>query len=259
MPHTSKQFEKLVKSSSLPLRQINLSRDPFRNRRLFWLCWMVGTLIFGGGILRGYENLSQERQFLTQNKSRNEREERKLSELRNKAATIPTQALLTPDQEDTMLSAVTITRKRSFSWSRLMTQLENSLAKEVRLKSVAFQKGGSRVEATEVNPDAPLPLALTVRANKTEAVTEFLRTLDKQNVFRLELRSQNKSQEQGGNGEYEFDLIGSYNPQAADLKPPVDEEKLANANPAANRPAAQTVKSNGKSAPPAKQKARKSS
>ncbi|MBX7218785.1 MAG: hypothetical protein K1Y36_02455 [Blastocatellia bacterium] len=248
-----------MKSSSLPLRQINLSRDPFRNRRLFWLCWMVGTLIFGGGILRGYENLSQERQLLTQNKSRNEREERKLGELRSKATAIPAQALLTPDQEDTMRSAVTITQKRSFSWSRLMTQLEHSLAKEVRVKSIAFQKGGSRVESTEVTPEAPLPLVLTVRANKTEAVTEFLRALDKQNVFRLELKSQSKSQEQGGNGEYEFELMGSYNPQAADLKPPVNEEKLANVTPAANRPGVPPVKSNGKSAPPAKQKARKSS
>ncbi len=197
--------------SALPT--LNLSRAPFQNRRLFWVCWGFLTLIALGSLLFVYGRLREEDAASAALRQRVAREQKVIADLKATLAK-PLVTELPPRDEHAVRSIMFLAGQRNFSWSRLMTQLELSLTKDVRLIQVNWPEN-----SLEDTDETKKRLSLTVRAGTPEAVTKYLRETDRHRIFQFEAQSQKSSDRQSGIAEVEFILDGLYNPAEPGLSP----------------------------------------
>ena len=242
MSHTS---ERLVKSNSVshsPLFEgvaINLSRNPFRNRRLFWLGWLIGIAVLLVVVVQEVRFYRQAQTSLAERQAQILTKTEALEKLKKENAQTPG-VTLSPQQQQTMRSVLYLTKQRSFSWSRLLTQLERETPRDVRIVGVKFELKEKVAADKEVT--TRVPLELVIRSQKPEELTKYLYDVNQRKVFFFEPQSQGPAEknERGGTlNETELILAGTYDPTAEHLsapahKPPTPENAALTDRPATN-------------------------
>ncbi|MBI4748900.1 MAG: hypothetical protein HY774_10460 [Acidobacteria bacterium] len=199
---------------------INLSRNPFRNRRLFWLGWLVGVALLLVIAAQEWRSYRQTQAVLTERHTQSLTKTQEFENLKKvNAQTLG--VTLTPQQQQTMRSVLFLTKQRGFSWSRLFTQLERETPPEVRIIEVKFDRKGDSAKS-KTHP-VTVPVGLTVRSRKPEDLTKYLYDINQRGVFFFEPQSQGPAEKNDRGGtlnETELILAGTYNPNAEHLSAP---------------------------------------
>lgn len=207
------------------LYDLNLARNPFRNRKLFWL-GMVSVLFVSAGIcgwtvFEASRASELEKERLNSRKTIEQVTNREVAEFENVRKKAQASGLtLTPKQMAAMEEALALSTKREISWSRLMGQLERELPSNIRVVQIVFS-GGRTGENRKSDENIPagtqgIPLSFSVLADKPETVTKFIREADRRGVFRFDPTAQViNSKENRGTNEIEFQMNGYYFPNGA--------------------------------------------
>lgn len=209
---------------------LNLARNPFRNRKLFWL-GMLSVLCLSAGIcgwtvLEASRARGLEKERLKSRSTIEQVTNREVAEF--EAVRKQAQASgvsLTPKQLAAMEEALALSSKRELSWSRLMGQLERELPGNMRVIQIAFAgtKSGETKKVDETLPPGTvgIPLSFSVLADKPETVTKFIRDADRRGIFRFDPTAQVVNSKEGrGTNEIEFQMSGYYFPNGATATPP---------------------------------------
>jgi Tfp pilus assembly protein PilN len=185
--------------------KLNLSSSPFRNRVLPWTVTGVVAL---ASILA----LLFIAQATFQTNKQAEAAEGEVAALRKEMVALNQKAkeiesTLTPEQKRTLKSAHTLVDRKRFSWSRLFTDLEAALPGSVRV---------ARIMVKEVGADgdrAVADLDLVVVSKSPTTITQMIKDMASEGVFRAELISQSLQRGRGETGE-EYEMLVHYVPRA---------------------------------------------
>ncbi|MCS6884870.1 MAG: hypothetical protein RMM17_00300 [Acidobacteriota bacterium] len=178
--------------------QINLARRPFRNRRLFWLILSVAfafTLLAGVQIVR---MLAEREASIADVSKKVALQKDELQRLQSKK--IEGATALTEDQERRLRAASLLIRRRAFSWSKMLSDLETSLPGTIKILSIDF------VEDLEDAGNVKLLVALVARS--AEELTKTVAQLDKRQIFYVDVKNESISADNG----HEFQLEVTYHP-----------------------------------------------
>lgn len=179
---------------------LNLASKPFSNRVLPWaLTAIVLFVSMVGLILVVRLTTVANKQAAAAQVEINalKQEEKALSDKANAV-----RIMLTSEQQQAVPSAHKLIDRKSFSWSRLLADLESSLPGNVRVSRIAVRDVSSHGDQTV----ATLDLALFTKNPAT--ISEMIASMHQQGVFQLVLRSQNLAKGRGEQGtEYEFDVV----------------------------------------------------
>jgi Tfp pilus assembly protein PilN len=130
---------------------------------------------------------------------------KEMAALNQKAKEI--ESTLTPEQKRTLKSAHMLVDRKRFSWSRLFTDLEAALPGSVRV---------ARIMVKEVGADgdrAVADLDLVVVSKSPTTITQMIKDMASEGVFRAELISQSLQRGRGETGE-EYEMLVHYVPRA---------------------------------------------
>jgi Tfp pilus assembly protein PilN len=112
------------------------------------------------------------------------------------------QQSFTPEQQQAIPAAHELVDRKSFSWSRLLADLESSLPSNVKV---------SRISVRDVNRQGDQTVAqldLAVFAKNPTTISEMISGWQQEGVFAAELRNQNLQKGRGETGtEYELAVI----------------------------------------------------
>ena len=184
---------------------LNLASKPFNNRLLPWLLTifilfisMIGLLI----VVR-YTYVARRQADAIQAEINNLRTQEQ-GLLKN--ATEVKQSM-TPEQLQALQGAHQLVDRKRFSWTRLLSDLETALPATVRVTRIAVRDVGSQGDQMLAE------LELAVFAKSSTSVTEMISDMDRQGIFRAELRAQNLQKGRGESGT-EYELFVVYRPRA---------------------------------------------
>ena len=169
---------------------INLSRQPFRNRRLFWLM-ILG--IFGVSSYFGLDAI-QEKVRLEQRLIAEQETLRKATPPASKK-TDPKEPVstltITPDKNRELLSASELIERRAFSWSQLLNDIEHHIPANVRVLRVAVNKVKAKDQNTAgaANPDErTMLLTMEVIGKSTTDITKMITDFERSGIFTVNPR-----------------------------------------------------------------------
>ena len=177
---------------------LNLASKPFSNRIVPWALTVIILFVSLIGLLivvqlttstRKEADLAQAQ--ITQLKQR----EHALLE-----AAKQVQQSFTPDQQQALPAAHELVDRKTFSWSRLLADLESSLPYNVKVSRISVR------DVTRQGGQTVAQLDLAVFAKNPSTINEMIRAMHQEGIFPLELRNQNLQKGRGETGtEYEFD------------------------------------------------------
>ena len=184
--------------------KLNLSSSPFRNRLLPWTVTGVVALASIVALLfiaRATFRTNQEAQAA----------EREVVDLRKQMAALNQRArdiesTLTPEQKRTLKSAHALVDRKRFSWSRLFTDLEAALPGSVRVARIMVKEVGADGDRTVADLD------LVVVSKSPGTITQMIKDMAGEGVFRAELISQSLQRGRGESGE-EYEMLVHYVPR----------------------------------------------
>jgi Tfp pilus assembly protein PilN len=114
---------------------------------------------------------------------------------------------LTAQQQQSLVAAHQLIDRRSFSWSRLLADLEASLPDNVRVSRIAVRGVTKQGNQTVVDLD------LAVFSKTSATVTDMITAMDREGIFHADLKAQNLQKGRGESGtEYELEVV--YRPRA---------------------------------------------
>ena len=187
---------------------VNLAAEPFRNRRLFWggivLLFLApayaGQLVIQEKVTRESQ-LAMLRTVLQQTERRET--DRKV---------VPTQSgpIISFEQNQEIYAASQLLARKSFSWSRLLNEIEQNLPAGVRLLRV----GVSTIVPAEKNgafggPESAATLTMDVIGKSQREITEMINRFHDSGRFRVSPLTQKPIE---GTDEVEFTLKVDYFP-----------------------------------------------
>ncbi|MBL8149259.1 MAG: hypothetical protein JNN15_04960 [Blastocatellia bacterium] len=188
--------------------EINLSSRPFYNRRPFWLAFFVllsPTLFAGYWVLKEIDQREGTVERLERRVEIQKSELEKLQEKRVSGA-----LSLTDEQIRDLQATAVLIKQRTFSWTKMLEQLEESLAPTVRINSIKL-KSASKEKADQI------AFSINVLARTPEDVTKMVAQMDKRRNFYVDIKSQKDTKA----GELSFDLDVIY---LGDKKIDLDKE-----------------------------------
>jgi hypothetical protein len=109
----------------------------------------------------------------------------------------------TPEQQQAIPAAHALIDRKSFSWSRLLTDLESSLPANVKVSRIGVREVSRQADQTVAQLD------LAVFARNPSAIDEMIRTMHQEGVFFAEIRNQNLQKGRGEAGT-EYELTVTY-------------------------------------------------
>jgi Tfp pilus assembly protein PilN len=195
--------------------KLNLASKPFSNRSLPWVVTalvVTVSVLFLIVILRGARQTKAQADSIQVDINNLQAQEHAL---RQKAQAI--RSSLTQDQLQALTAAHTLVDRKQFSWSRLFVDLEAALPGVVRVKRIAVRGVATRGDETFAE------LELTVVAKTPSIITDMIAQMNRDGVFRPELRSQTLQRGRGESGA-EYELAVNYKPRAG---APVDSVALS--------------------------------
>ena len=159
---------------------VNLSGEPFRNRRLFWLSLLIifGLSLFGAW--RSIQRLSQLDAELAARSPAIREIEAKVREV-NKAA--PVQPSLTPEQTRAYWAANGLITRKVFSWTLLLNDIERLIPRGVRVLRVGQSKGVTSERPAGESARVTVPLEMEVIAKSFGDVTQMVNAFNSTGVF----------------------------------------------------------------------------
>jgi Tfp pilus assembly protein PilN len=183
------------------ISRLNLASDPFRNRALPWTIAAVVSLVslvalvyvFAEYRAESAKSADAERQVLAMRGQRKDLE-RQAEEIRQ---TIP------PEQQQTLVAAHELVSRKSFSWSQLFSDLEESLPQSVRVARINVR------EVTQVGDQTRAELDLTVVGRTPSDVTGMIIEMSRGGTFSAVPVTENQKSGRGDTG-YEWVLRVSY-------------------------------------------------
>jgi Tfp pilus assembly protein PilN len=184
---------------------INLASKPFNNRLLPWLMTIVLLFISIIGLLivvRFTYAANQQARAIQTDIDRLKEQEKGILGDANKV-----KDSLTPEQFQALQGAHQLVDRKSFSWSRLLADLESSLPGDVRVSRIAVREVTAQSEQTVAQLD------LVIFAKSSTSITEMIADMDKAGIFQAELRAQNLQKGRGESGT-EYELFVVYRPRA---------------------------------------------
>jgi Tfp pilus assembly protein PilN len=185
--------------------QVNLSHQPFYNRRLFWLgvlALLVVTGILSLWTLRKIDESADRVQELQTKIA-----EQNLQLKRLKAT--PPQGVqhLTNSQMEQLQAAASLIEQHNFSWTAMLEEFERSLPPTVRLVNIALKESKEKPGAI---PTEGLLFSVKVLTKTPEDVTKMIAMMDKRGLFQMQPNSQLPP---GPTGDIGFDIDVNYLPQ----------------------------------------------
>ena len=185
--------------------KLNLSSRPFRNRVLPWtVTGVVALASIVALLLIGRATLQTSRQAeVAEGESGALRKE--IAALNGKAREI--ESTLTPEQKRTLKSAHALVDRKRFSWSRLFTDLEAALPGSVRVARITVKEVGADGDRTVADLD------LVVVSKSAATITQMIKDMASEGVFRAELVSQSLQRGRGETGE-EYEMLVHYVPRS---------------------------------------------
>jgi len=130
---------------------------------------------------------------------------KEMAALNQKAREI--ESSLTPGQKRTLKSAHTLVDRKRFSWSRLFTDLEAALPGSVRVARIMVKEVGADGDRSVADLD------LVVVSKSPTTITQMIKDMASEGVFRAELISQSLQRGRGETGE-EYEMLVHYVPRA---------------------------------------------
>lgn len=180
---------------------VNLAKNPFYNRRLFWLSFLVlmcALLLAGQWMLKEVSSAKTVASRLEQEVKKQQTELKTLEKQYN----VPIQAL-NPTQIQEIKASVELIKQRSFSWTQMLSEFELALPKTIRIISITPTK-----EEDTLN----IPLKVKVYSKSVKDLTDMIAQMDKVGVFQVNPVNQEVPLQ---NGDIGFTLDVLYNPRPA--------------------------------------------
>lgn len=184
---------------------LNLASKPFNNRTLPWLLTVM--ILFASLI-----GLIIVVHFTTKARSRAAQIEAEINTLKQKEQSLIATAEqvkqnLTPQQRQSLNAAHQLVDRKSFSWSRLLSDLEGALPDSVRVSRIAVQEVSTSGNQTVARLD------LAVFSKESNTVLEMISSMTKAGIFEAYIRDQSLQKGRGESGsEYELEVI--YRPRS---------------------------------------------
>ena len=192
---------------------LNLASKPFNNRALPWILTVAILFVSLVGLIVVIQLTTSTRRqaAIAQAEVNKLKQEEQLLLARADAV----KQSLTPNQQQTLQAAHQLVDRKSFSWSRLLADLEGALPDNVRVSRIAVR--GVSTQGGQTVAD----LELAVFSKNPTTIVDMIKSMDHDGVFHADLVSQNLQKGRGEGGtEYELSVI--YRP-----RPGVASESLA--------------------------------
>ncbi|HKQ79417.1 MAG TPA: hypothetical protein VJ810_37330 [Blastocatellia bacterium] len=184
---------------------VNLSSQPFRNRRLFWLAILLlfaAPSYFG---LDAIDTLARREIYL---KTLDDKVQKLQGNLKLVEKPARTNVSISADQNSQLVAASDLVARRAFSWSLLLNDIERNLPAGVRVL---------RVEVNQIQPgerggggggaENSATLSMTVIGKSGNDVTAMINKFHESNRFKVFPISSKKVE---GTDDVEFDLKVEY-------------------------------------------------
>jgi Tfp pilus assembly protein PilN len=184
---------------------LNLASRPFNNRLLPWLMTFgvlfvsfIGLLIV---IKYTYDARREAASIQAEINSLRTQEQTALKDAKEVVA------LMTQEQLQALQGAHQLVDRKGFSWTRLLSDLEGALPANVRVSRIAVRDVGLQGDQMLAE------LELAVFAKSSTSVTDMIADMDRNGIFRAELRAQNLQKGRAESGT-EYELFVVYRPRA---------------------------------------------
>ena len=178
------------------ISRLNLASDPFRNRAL---PWTVAAVVSAVSLVALVLILSEYRRVSAESAA----SERQVAAMRDQRKDLERQAeeirqTMPPEQQQTLSAAHELVSRKSFSWSQLFSDLEESLPQSVRVSRINVR------EVTQVGDQTRADLDLTVVGRTPSDVTGMITEMSRVGTFSaVPVRENQKS----GRGETGFEWV----------------------------------------------------
>lgn len=191
---------------------VNLSNQPFRNRRLFWLVILLLFVIPAYFLI----NIVGSAELLKSQISLQRMQVKALESQVKVTKPVTTSVTISPDQNKQLVAANELIARRSFSWAQLLSDTERSLPAGVRVLRVAVNQilPNEREEAFDGTINAAT-LTLTVIGKTGQDVTTMINRFHDTGRFKVIPMSKKTVD---GTDEIEFELKVEYFPPNAGTK-----------------------------------------
>lgn len=147
---------------------VNLSSEPFQNRRLFWVSIIV---IFAVSVIFGAEIFSEVSGYQADIQQRQERIKKLELQLAKSIKPVRTDIKITPDQNFQLVAAHELISKKSFSWSQLLNDIEKNIPPGVRVLKIGIIQGS---ENAKLDTSNNIVLAMDVIGKSQNEVTKMM-------------------------------------------------------------------------------------
>jgi Tfp pilus assembly protein PilN len=153
---------------------LNLSRQPYTNRRLFWICLLavlLGSASFA--FWMAAEN-TRNASTIASLRSQIDTKQKSLPKLKQQASqntVTVTQTVLTDEQKFQLASARQLIEQKSFSWNALLSDIEKHVPKQVRILSIKIAESAKPLEVGTV--EIEIAAAGRAAAQMTEMMADI--------------------------------------------------------------------------------------
>lgn len=183
------------------IARLNLASQPFRNRTLPWLVTVVVTCVSVVALFF----IVAESQRLNAQADAVERDVQALGKERSllQAQAAEIKQSIPPDQLKMLDAAHILVDRKRFSWSKLLSDLEEALPADVRVTRISVRDAARRGEQTRAD------LELTVVGRAAIDVTRMITEMNRSGVFTAFPVSESQKTARGESG-YEWTLQVGY-------------------------------------------------
>jgi Tfp pilus assembly protein PilN len=184
---------------------LNLASKPFSNRILPWALTVIILFVSLLGLLVVV-------QLTTSTRREAALVEGQITQLKQREHTLlnaaqQVQQSFTPEQQQAIPAAHELVERKSFSWARLLADLESSLPASVKVSRIAVRDVNRQGDQTVAQLD------LAVFAKNPSTIDEMIRAMHQEGVFSAEIRNQNLQKGRGESGT-EYELLVVYRARA---------------------------------------------
>jgi hypothetical protein len=179
---------------------INLASRPFSNRLLPWALTVIILFVSLIGLLVVVQLTTSTRKQADLVQAQINQQKQREHALLDAAKEV--QQSFTPDQQQALPAAHELVDRKSFSWSRLLADLESSLPANVKVSRIAVR------DVTRQEGQTIAQLDLAVFANNPSTISDMISAWHQEGVFLAEIHNQNLQKGRGEAGtEYELAVI----------------------------------------------------
>ena len=179
---------------------LNLASRPFSNRIVPWALTVIILFVSLIGLLIVVQLTTSAR--TEANNLQSQITQLKQREQALLEASKQVQQSFTPEQQQALPAAHELVDRKSFSWSRLLADLEASLPSNVKVSRIAVR------DVTRAGGQTVAQLDLAVFAANPSTISDMMTAWQQDGVFFAELRNQNLQKGRGEAGtEYELAVV----------------------------------------------------